>query len=209
MFNRIDYSLYLVTDTELFSRERLLETVEEAICGGVSVVQLREKSISSRLFYQEACALLEITKRHGVPLIINDRADIMLASGADGVHIGQNDLPAAEARRIIGRGKILGVSASSVEEAKCAEADGADYIGVGAVFPTETKRDAVNTGTRILTESVKNVKIPVIGIGGINEESIKRLYGCGADGVAVVSAIMGSSNPRDAAERLHKMVMRL
>lgn len=209
MLNNIDYSLYLVTDTELFPRENLLSTVEKAILGGVTVVQLREKNISSRLFYEEACALLKITKKYGVPLIINDRVDIMLASGADGIHVGQSDLPASVIRKIIGKDKILGLSAGTACEAKKAEADGADYIGVGAVFPTATKTDAVNTGIDILTESVKNVKIPTIAIGGINERSLEKLYGCGADGVAVVSAIMGSDDPKAASERLLKMVRNL
>lgn len=209
MLNKIDYSLYLVTDTELFPRENLLSTVEKAILGGVTVVQLREKNISSRLFYEEACALLKITKKYGVPLIINDRVDIMLASGADGIHAGQSDLPASVIRKIIGKDKILGLSAGTAYEAKKAEADGADYIGVGAVFPTATKTDAVNTGIDILTESVKNVKIPTIAIGGINERSLEKLYGCGADGVAVVSAIMGSDDPKAASERLLKMVRNL
>lgn len=209
MLNKIDYSLYLVTDTELFPRENLLSTVEKAILGGVTVVQLREKNISSRLFYEEACALLKITKKYGVPLIINDRVDIMLASGADGIHAGQSDLPASVIRKIIGKDKILGFSAGTACEAKKAEADGADYIGVGAVFPTATKTDAVNTGIDTLTESVKNVKIPTIAIGGINEQSLEKLYGCGADGVAVVSAIMGSDDPKAASERLLKMVRNL
>lgn len=206
---KFDCSLYLVTDTELYPRDNLLKTVEQALIGGVTLVQLREKNISSRLFFEEACALLKLTHSFNVPLIINDRADIMLASGADGLHIGQSDLPAETARRIIGQDRILGLSAGNVKEAKAAQADGADYIGVGAVFPTSTKSDARPAGVQILCDAVRSVDIPAVGIGGISEKNIAEIYGCGADGVAVVSAIMGAPDPQNAAAALKEMVKNL
>lgn len=200
------YELYLVTDTELCPREKLTETVEQAISGGVTLVQLREKDISSRAFYEEAQALKKITAYYHVPLIINDRLDIMLAVDADGLHIGQSDIPAAVARRIMGKNKILGLSAGTLEEAKKAKADGADYIGVGAVFPTSTKKDAVWVGKEALREIKAQTSLPIVGIGGICAENINQIYGSGIDGIAVVSAIMASKDPKGAAEVLKEKV---
>lgn len=200
------YELYLVTDTDLCSREKLTETVEKAILGGVTLVQLREKDISSRAFYEEALALKKVTEYYHVPLIINDRLDIMLAVEADGLHIGQSDIPAAVARRIMGENKILGLSAGNLEEARKAKADGADYIGVGAVFPTSTKKDAVWIGKKALREIKTQTTIPIVGIGGINAENIGQIYGSGIDGIAVVSAIMASKDPRSAAAALKEKV---
>lgn len=201
-----DYSLYLVTDTVLCPHENLLDCVEAAIRGGVTMVQLREKEISSRAFYEEAVALKAITAKYNVPLLINDRLDIALAVHADGLHIGQSDLPADVARRLLGEDKLLGLSAGTVEEAKIAVSGGADYLGVGAVFPTDTKKDAQNVGKSMLETIKKEVSVPVVGIGGINAENLPSLYGCGADGIAVVSAIMCSPKPEETARELKKMV---
>ena len=203
------YSLYLVTDTDLCPRGKLLDVVEAAIRGGVTLVQLREKEISSRAFYEEARALKQITDRYGVPLIINDRLDIMLAVDAAGLHIGQSDIPAEAARRIMGPDKLLGLSAGTVQQAVAAKANGADYIGVGAVFPTATKRDAVWIGRETLRQIKAAAELPVVGIGGINAGNISQIYGSGIDGVAVVSALMGGEDPRAAAEELKEMVKQL
>ncbi len=199
-----NYALYLVTDSELCPRENLLAQVEGALKGGVTMVQLREKDLGSLAFYQTAVRMKALTDRYHVPLIINDRLDIALAVDAAGVHVGQSDLPASVVRRLVGPEKLVGVSASTVAEAVIAYNDGADYLGVGAVFPTSTKKDAVNIKDSIamLTAIHAAVPIPMVGIGGINEKNIDKLYGTDIDGVAVVSALMCAKDPRAAAERL-------
>ena len=200
----VDYSVYLVTDTDICPRENLIKVCREAIEGGVTPIQLREKNLSSREFYNEAVALKKLCADRNVPLLINDRVDIALAADADGVHLGQSDLPIEAARRVLGENKIIGLSAGRAEEALNAERSGADYLGVGAMFPTATKKDANNVGVGILREIRGLVKIPIVGIGGINTENIEQLYGTGADGVAVVSCIMGSGAPREAAKILRE-----
>ncbi len=198
----IDYGVYLVTDTDMCPPESLLSVCGEAISGGVSVIQLREKKLSSGAFYREALELKKLCEKHGVPLIINDRLDIALAVDADGVHIGQSDIPLEVARKILGNNKIIGVSARSTEDAVRAEKQGADYLGVGAVFPTATKKDAAYVGIDMPARVRNAVKIPVVGIGGINSDNIEELYGTGIDGVAVVSCIMASDDPKGAAAKL-------
>ena len=158
----IDYSVYLVTDRRNKTDEEFLNIIEEAIKGGTTVVQLREKTASTKEFYELALKVKEITSRYDVPLLINDRIDIALAVDSEGVHIGQDDMPADIAREIIGEDKILGVSASTVEEAKKAEKDSADYIGSGAVFPTATKDDADSVSKEELKEIVDSIDIPVV-----------------------------------------------
>jgi len=164
----IDYSLYLVTDRGLMTTPTLEEAVEQAIDGGCTLVQLREKNASSREFYRSAVSVKKVTDRRGVPLIINDRLDIALASGAAGVHLGQSDLPAAAARRVLGPDKIVGVSASTPAQAEAAQAAGADYLGVGAMFPTGTKTDADIISMEELKKIRAAVSIPIVAIGGIN-----------------------------------------
>ena len=166
--NRVDYTLYLVTDRSMLSGMTLEEAVEQAILGGVTLVQLREKDVSTLEFYNIALKLKNITDKYHIPLIINDRLDIMLAVGAAGLHVGQDDMPAKIARELIGKDKILGVSASTVDEAIKAEKDGADYIGVGAIFETGTKRDVEHVSIPQLKEIAGRVGIPVVAIGGIN-----------------------------------------
>jgi len=196
------YSVYLVTDTDMCPRENLLTVVGEAIRGGVTTVQLREKDISTREFYAEALALKKLCGENNVPLIINDRVDIALAVDADGIHIGQSDMPIAVARRILGENKIIGLSAGNVTEALEAVRGGADYLGVGAVFHTATKKDAKDVGIDMLRRVRAAAPIPIVGIGGINTENIDKLFGIGIDGVAVVSCIMASENPYAAAKTL-------
>ncbi len=205
----LDYSLYLVTDSDIRSRSQMEEWVYQAVLGGVTMVQLREKELSTREFYQAAVSMKSVLERCRVPLIINDRLDIALAADADGLHVGQSDLPAGIAKRLLGKGKILGLSAGNLEEAKRAEADGADYVGVGAVFPTTTKADAVSVDKEILREIKAALSIPVVAIGGIKQENLPQLYGSGVDGIAVVSAIMGSATPKETAEALKSMTSNL
>ncbi|MDU4961079.1 MAG: thiamine phosphate synthase [Sporomusaceae bacterium] len=196
------YSLYLVTDRRLLAGADLAAAVEQAILGGVTLVQLREKDASSRDFYQQAVSVKAITTKYGVPLIINDRADIALAVDADGLHIGDEDLPLPAARRLLGPRKLIGVSAATLAEAKATEAGGADYLGVGAVFPTATKNNADSVSLDDLRRITAAVSIPVVAIGGINETNISRVMTAGVAGAAVVSAIIGRPDPCQAARQL-------
>ena len=169
---KIDYRLYLVTDRKQPVPGTFEKVVEDALKGGATLVQLREKEGDTGLLYERAVKLKKITDTFHVPLIIDDRIDIMLAVGADGVHVGQSDMPAAIARKLIGPHKILGVSAGTLEEAVQAEKDGADYLGVGAMFPTATKKDADITTPETLRKIMDTVHIPVVTIGGMNESTI-------------------------------------
>lgn len=200
----IDYTLYLVTDRDLMKSESLEDAVRAAIEGGVTLVQLREKTASSRAFFDIARAVKKVTDSFDIPLIVNDRVDIALAVGAAGVHVGQEDIPAAEVRRLVGPGAILGVSASTVEKALAAERDGADYLGVGAMFATGTKADAEVTSIAELSAIRDAVKIPVVAIGGIHENNMDVFAGTGIDGVAIVSAILCRDDVRQAAADLRR-----
>lgn len=199
--NTVDLSLYLVTDNS-DDVEKFLSTIEEAIKGGVTVVQIREKTADTLDFYNLALKVKEITTKYNVPLIINDRVDIALAIDADGVHVGQSDMPCDVTRKLIGPDKILGVSAATIPEAEKAERDGADYIGTGAVFPTATKDDAPKVTKDELKEIVESISIPVVAIGGINLDNAKELTDTGIAGLSVVSAIMSSDNPKKSSEEL-------
>ena len=201
----IDYSVYLVTDHRDKTYEEFLNIIEEAIKGGTSIVQLREKTASTKDFYKLALKVKEITSKYDVPLLINDRIDIALAIDSDGVHIGQDDMPADIAREIIGDDKILGVSASTVEEAKKAQMDGVDYIGSGAVFPTSTKDDADSVSKPQLKEIVDSIDIPVVAIGGITLENANTLKDTGIAGFSVVSAIMSAKDPKEASQKLKEI----
>lgn len=203
---KIDYSLYLVTDRKQPAPGTFEKVVEEALKGGVTLVQLREKEGDTGLLYERAVKLKQITKAYHVPLIIDDRIDIMMAADADGVHLGQSDMPAALARKLIGADKIMGVSAGTLEEAVKAEKEGADYLGVGAMFPTATKKDADITTPETLRKIMDTVHIPVITIGGMNERTIPLFKGYGLSGFAVVSAIMASREPEKAARKLKRII---
>ncbi|MCR5027412.1 MAG: thiamine phosphate synthase [Methanobrevibacter sp.] len=200
----LDLSLYLVTDKS-DDEEKFLKTIEEGIKGGVSVVQIREKTAETLDFYNLALKVKKITEKYNVPLIINDRVDIALAIDAEGVHVGQSDMPCDVTRKLIGDDKILGISASTVDEAQKAEKDGADYIGTGAVFPTATKDDAPSVTIDELKEVVKSINIPVVAIGGINLDNAHQLVDTGIAGLSVVSAIMSSDNPKKSSEKLLKI----
>lgn len=199
---KIDYTLYLCTDSGLMSSATVEESVERAVQGGCSVVQLREKEASSLELFRLAERVKRVTDKYGVPLIINDRLDICQAVDAAGVHLGQSDLPCAEARRILGAEKIIGVSAATPEEAAKAQADGADYLGVGAVFPTTTKTNTRKVTPEMIRGIRQAVTIPFVVIGGVNAENITRLYGLGIDGAAVISAVIAQPDITAAARKM-------
>ena len=202
---RLDYSLYLVTDRMRMSTGTLGEAVEQAAAGGCTMVQLREKEISSLDFYMLALEMKRITDRYGIPLIINDRIDIALAAGAAGVHIGQKDIPADIARRMIGKEMLLGVSVGSVGEARNAVRAGADYLGVGAMFPTETKPEAGFVSMEELGKIRRAVDVPVVVIGGIGKENAMLFKPMGIDGLAVVSAVIAQPDIKKAAAELKSL----
>ena len=204
---RADYRLYLVTDAGLSRGRRTAEVVRAALAGGVTMVQYREKAGSTRLMIEEARELAALCRAAGVPFIVNDRLDVALAVEADGVHVGQDDMPASLARRLVGKGKILGVSAGSPEEARQAEADGADYVGASPVFATPTKADAPPpVGVEGLGRLAAAVRIPVVAIGGINAGNAGAMIAAGAAGVAVVSALVSAADVREAAASLRRVV---
>ena len=206
---KIDYTLYLVTDREIMSCATVEESVERAIAGGASIVQLREKSCGSREFYELARRVKKITSARGVPLIINDSLDICLAADEDGVHLGQKDIPCSVARKILGADKLIGVSAALPEEAIQAELDGADYLGVGAVFTTSTKSDTRPVTPDIIRQIRASVSIPFVAIGGINSGNISRLYGLGINGAAVVSAVVAQNDIEAAAREMRAAAEKL
>jgi thiamine-phosphate pyrophosphorylase len=202
----IDYSLYLVTDRDLIGNKDFAGTVEEAIKGGVTLVQIREKNLSTLEFFQLALGIKEITKKYSVPFIVNDRVDIALAVDADGVHIGQEDIPLTVARKLLGPTKIIGVSVSTLKQALAAQHEGADYLGIGAVFPTTTKNDADHVSLKDLQQIKAEVTVPVVAIGGINKNNIHNVMATGVDGAAVVSAIIACSDPYEAAVHLCRVM---
>lgn len=207
--NPVDLTLYLVTDSTYHTEESFLHTVEEACIGGATIVQLREKGGSSRDYLNQALKVKEITDRYHIPLIIDDRIDIALACDAAGVHVGQSDLPVSYARRLLGPDKIVGATAKTVPQALEAYEQGADYLGVGAMFPTTTKVVTILTAPATLTEIRHTVPLPVVAIGGLNRGNMDILKDTAADGIAVVSAIMKAEDPRSAAEELKKHMIEL
>ena len=193
--------LYLVTDRR-WLKESLIQTVEKAIQGGVTCVQLREKNFNHEQLIEEGKQLLALCHQYHIPLIMNDYVDMMLEIQADGVHVGQGDMDAKKVREMIGPDKILGVSVRTVEQALKAQQDGADYLGVGSVFVTHTKDDAKKVEIQTLKDICQSVDIPVIAIGGIGQNNLLQLKGTGIDGVAVVSAIMAQDDVFKAAQNL-------
>lgn len=190
----IDYSIYLVTDEACLHGRPLLECVEEALAAGVTLVQYRAKAADGGVLYAEACKLKELCDKYNVPLIINDRLDIALAVGAAGVHLGQDDLPCAVARRLLGEDFIIGVSAHNPAEAVQAVSEGADYLGCGAVFGTATKHDVAKLGLENLRAIRKSVAVPMVGIGGITADNYAEVLATGADGAAIVSGILAQDD---------------
>ena len=206
--NPVDLTLYLVTDSSYHTNESFLWTIEEACKGGVSLVQLREKS-GGRDYLWTAFQVTEITDRYHIPLIIDDRVDVALACGAAGVHVGQSDIPVAFARKLMGPDKIVGATAKTVPQALEAYEQGADYLGVGAIYPTTTKVKTILTKVETLNEIADAVPIPLVAIGGLNAGNLDILKGARMDGIAVVSAIMKSKTPREAAEELCRLSLEL
>lgn len=202
----MDLTLYVLTD-RLVSGRPHEEQVEQAIQGGATAIQLREKTLSSRDVVEIGRRIAGICKRSGVLFIVNDRADVAVACDADGVHVGQDDLPVPVARQIVARGKIVGASAGTIAEARQAAAEGADYLGVGSVFATSTKPDAGEPlGVAALAEVIRAVRVPVVGIGGITAENAAEVIRAGAAGVAVVAAVVGQDDIVAAARRLRERI---
>jgi thiamine-phosphate pyrophosphorylase len=194
--------LYFITDSTGFAEDEFLYRVEEACKGGVTLIQLREKDKTTREYISIAEKVHEITQRYDIPLIIDDRVDVALAINAEGVHVGQSDMPVDMARKLMGNDKIIGATTKTVPQAVEAYEKGADYLGVGAIYPTTTKVKTVLTSVDTLKEIVKAVPVKVNAIGGLNKDNIHVLKDSGIDGICVVSAIMKSENPRTAAEEL-------
>ena len=197
--------LYAVTDRHWLGGRTLYDVVRESLDGGVTFLQLREKDLDDASFYEEAVKLQEMAKEYGVPFVVNDNVEIAVRMNADGVHVGQSDMEAGDVRALIGPDKILGVSAQTVEQAVLAEKRGADYLGVGAVFPTGSKDDAVEVTHETLKEICDAVSIPVVAIGGITYENTHELAGTGICGIAVISAIYAQDHIREAAAALKKV----
>ena len=204
-FDREMLRLYAVTDRAWVGRQTLSEQIEDALRGGVTLVQLREKNLAKEEFVAEAKAVLALCRQYGVPLIINDRLDVALESGADGVHVGIEDAPVSEIRRQAGPDFIIGATAKTVAQAQAAQAAGADYLGVGAVFPSPTKQNAIRITAGQLREICGSVSVPAVAIGGITAENAPSLKGCGMAGIAVVSAIFGAADIEKAAAELRTL----
>lgn len=196
-----ELKLYLVTDSDILRGRDFYNCIEEALKGGVTMLQLREKNASGKEFLEKAIKLRELTKKYNVKFIINDRVDIAMLCDADGVHVGQSDIPANKVRELIGEDKIVGVSARTVEEALTAKENGADYLGVGAMFTTRTKLDAKSVSIEKLKEIKELIKLPVVAIGGLSLSNIDKLKECNVDGYAVVSAILGAENIKLECEK--------
>ena len=201
--------LYAVTDSRHLQGRTLLGTVSAALDGGATFVQLRDKDCSPAELLAEAHALAALCHTRGVPFVVDDDVEVALASGADGVHVGQSDMEAGDVRKRLGADKIIGVSAKTVEQALLAEKHGADYLGVGAVFTTSTKTDATGVSHETLRDICQAVKIPVVAIGGITKDNVDELSGYGADGIAVISAIFAQENITEAAKDLKQRSMQM
>lgn len=201
-----DFKIYFITDSTGFSEEEFLRRVEEALKGGVDMCQLREKDKTAREYISLAEKVHSLTKKYNIPLIIDDRIDVLMAVDAEGVHLGQSDMPISVARKILGKDKIIGATAKTVEQAKKAYEEGADYLGVGAIYPTTTKVKTVLTSTDTLKDICGAVLIPVYAIGGLNKNNVDVLKGIDITGICAVSAIMKADSPKCAAEELREAI---
>lgn len=202
-FSREMLTLYAVTDRSWTGTTTLYKQVEAALQGGVTLVQLREKTLTDEQFISEALQIKELCHRYGVPLIINDRLDVAVKAGADGVHVGIEDTPVQNIRKSMGAEFIIGATAKTLSQARKAQEAGADYLGVGAVFPSPTKKNAIRITPEILREICTSVTIPAVAIGGIDLNNIAELKGCGISGVAAVSAIFGAEDIKSASELMY------
>ena len=205
----LDLRLYFITDSTNYDEEEFLRRVELALSGGATIMQLREKNKSTREYIELAEKVHNITKKYGVPLIIDDRVDVALAIGAEGVHVGQSDMPVSMARKLMGDDKIVGATTKTVPQAQVAYKEGADYLGVGAIYPTTTKVKTVLTSTDTLRDICDAVPIPANAIGGLNKNNIDVLCGIPIGGICVVSAIMKAENPQIAAKELFEKAKEL
>lgn len=201
-----DLKLYLVTDSEILKDRDFYKCIEDAIKSGVTMVQLREKNTDGKEFLEKAIKLRELTNKYNVTFVINDRIDIAMLVDADGVHIGQSDIDAVSARKLLGDNKIIGVSARNLQEAKIAKENGADYLGIGAMFSTSTKGDAKLVSFNTLEEIIKEVNLPFVLIGGITLDNVKKLKHFKPDGYALVSGILGTD---DISKRVEKWYERI
>lgn len=210
-YDKKDFLLYAVTDRAWLNGSTLYEQVKQALLGGATFIQLREKNLNNKDFLEEALQIKKLCHDYSVPFIINDNIEIALETNADGIHVGQNDMEAAQVRKLLGENKILGVSAQTVEQAILAEKQGADYLGVGAIFHTGSKADADDISIDTLKKICEAVNIPAIAIGGINKDTIMKLAGSGICGIAVISAIFAQKDIRLATAELkeltHKMIL--
>ncbi|SFL77408.1 thiamine phosphate synthase [Candidatus Frackibacter sp. WG13] len=202
----MNFKLYVITNQSISQGKSNLEVVKEDIAGGADIIQLREKNMSAKELVAMGIELKKITARKGIPLIVNDRVDIALAINANGVHLGQDDLPIKEARKILGRDKIIGISTHSLEQAKEAEANGADYIGVGPVFATQTKPDYTPVGLDLVKKVSNEVNIPFVAIGGIKIDNVGQVLNVGVDRVAVVSGIVAADNVKLATKGYYEKI---
>lgn len=202
----MNYNIYLVTDSNCIGERSLLECVEEALKGGITLVQYRSKETDGGIMYKEALALRELCDKYQVPLIVNDRVDVALAVGAAGVHLGQDDLPCAVARKLVPENFIIGVSAHNVEEALAAQKDGANYLGCGAVFGSQTKNNVSSLGLEKLKSIREAVDIPIVGIGGVTADNYAKVLETGANGAAIVSGILGVQDVKSETEKFVNIV---
>lgn len=202
MLNKNRCILYAITDRTWLNGRTLEDVVEQSLIGGVDIVQLREKNLDFNTFLDSAIKIKKLTEKYQVPLIINDNIEVCIQSNADGVHLGQGDTPLVKARKILGNDKIIGVTAKTIEQAQEAQINGADYIGVGAMFGSTTKKDAIPLTFEQLADIRKSVTIPIVAIGGINADNIQNFKNTGIDGIAVVSAIFGQNDIKSATENL-------
>lgn len=206
---KLDLTLYFITDSTGLDENEFLKRTEEALQGGVTLLQLREKNKTTREYMALAQKVHELTRKYGVPLIIDDRLDVAMAVDAEGVHLGQSDLPVRVARALFGEEKIIGATAKTVEQAEEAYQQGADYLGVGAIYPTTTKVKTVLTSTKMLEKICRAVPVPVNAIGGLKKDNIDVLKGIPIAGICVVSAIMKADEPKEAARELKEAVRRM
>lgn len=204
-----DLLLYAVTDRYWTGKQTLYQQVEDCLKGGATFVQLREKTLDEENFLKEAVEIQELCRRYNVPFVVNDNVEIAIAMNADGVHVGQSDMEAGDVRSKLGEEKIIGVSAQTVEQARLAEARGADYLGVGAVFPTGSKDDADDVNHETLKAICEAVSIPVIAIGGIGAHNVKELSGTGICGIAVISAIFAQPDIESATRKLKNLTQEM
>ncbi len=207
--DRKQLKLYLVTNSDGKTEEEFLKSIEEAILGGVTFVQIREKDKTTAQYIDLVSKALKITRKYNVPLVVDDRVDVVLATGADGVHVGRDDMPVETARKILGDDRIVGATTKTVEQALAAYKAGADYLGVGAIYPTTTKVKTVLTSTDTLNDICNAVPIPANAIGGLNKDNLGVLKGIPIAGICVVTAIMKAVSPRKAAEELIEAVSKL